>query len=369
MERPLFKPVGTPVRQLDTPALVADLTVLERNITTVHAFFQQHEVKLRPHVSTHRCPPIAHMQLAAGGTVGGISVTTVGEAEVFAAHGFTNIFVANEVITPAKIGRLCALPYPVTITVAVDHPKQIRNLSAAATTHNVTLRVVVDIQTSTDRCGVAAGQPALELARTVEQAAGLDFVGLMTTAEPILSEDFTTVADESRRVLQPVVETRELLEKDGIEVQVVSVGGTSNYEIAGSMTGVTEVRAGTYALMDARYDPCCPRLQSAARVLTTIASRPETGAAITDAGQKAIGIDLGLPVVTEIAGVDVVGLSAEHCRLQLDTQAESQVSLGDKIWLTPWDIGTCVNLYDNLHVVRHSALEAVWSIPARGRYG
>ena len=72
MERPIFKPLGTPVAQLDTPALVVDLALVEHNIATLHAFFQQREAKVRPHVTAHRCPALAHKQLAAGSTVGGI---------------------------------------------------------------------------------------------------------------------------------------------------------------------------------------------------------------------------------------------------------------------------------------------------------
>ena len=72
MERPIFKPVGTPVEHLDTPTLVVDVATLEDNINTLHAFFRQREVKVRPAVESHRCPAISHKQLAAGGTVGGI---------------------------------------------------------------------------------------------------------------------------------------------------------------------------------------------------------------------------------------------------------------------------------------------------------
>ena len=96
---------------------------------------------MRPHVTVHRCPALAHKQLAAGGTVGGISVTTVGEAEVFADHGFHDIAVANEVVTPQKIRRLCALARRATLTVAVDNPANVRDLSEAAGTHGVTLQV------------------------------------------------------------------------------------------------------------------------------------------------------------------------------------------------------------------------------------
>ncbi len=143
----------------------------------------------------------------------------------------------------------------------------------------------------------------------------------------------------------------------------------TNYTIAGSTEGVTEVRAGTYALMDARYGQFLSPLRPAARVLTTVTSRPEPGAAITDTGQKAIGIDLGLPAVSDIPGVSAVSLSAEHCRLQLDGEAAAAVTLGTRLWLTPWDLGTCVNLYDALYAVRHDRLEIIWPVAARGRYG
>jgi D-serine deaminase-like pyridoxal phosphate-dependent protein len=368
MERPLFKPVGTPALHLDTPALVVDLTALEHNIATVHAFFREHEVKLRPHVSAHRCPAIAHRQLAAGGTVGGISVTTLGEAEVFAAQGFTDIFVATEIVTPLKIGRLCALAHQATMTVAVDRPKSVQDLSAAAATSGVILRVAVDVATCPGRCGTASGQPALELARMVCGAPHLDFAGLMTTTNPIFTQDATAQAPESQKLLQPIVDTRNLLEKAGIDVPMVSVGGISHYEIAGSMAGITEIRDGIYPLMDARHRQFCPQLQPAAKVLTTITSYPEPGTAITDAGQKAIGIDLGLPVVADLPGATAVKLSAEHCCLHLDSKADGKVTLGDKLWLIPWDIGTCTNLYDNIHAVRDATLEVVWPVAARGRY-
>src|SRR5687767_8633367 len=119
MERPIFKPIGTPAVQLDTPALVVDMAVLERNIDTLHSFFRQADAKVRPHMEPHRCPPIARKQLAAGGSVGGICVNTVGQAEVFAEYGFSDILVANEIVTPQKIRRLCALARQEKITVAV----------------------------------------------------------------------------------------------------------------------------------------------------------------------------------------------------------------------------------------------------------
>ena len=93
MERPIFKPIGTPEEELDTPILVVDLDKLAHNIETMHSFFRRNETKLRPHISAHGSPTIAHMQLAAGGTAGGITVSTLGQAEVFTSNGFNDVLL------------------------------------------------------------------------------------------------------------------------------------------------------------------------------------------------------------------------------------------------------------------------------------
>jgi D-serine deaminase-like pyridoxal phosphate-dependent protein len=367
MERPIFKPVGTPVGQLDTPVLVVDLSILERNIATLHGFFRQRDSKVRPSVESHRCPAIAHKQLDAGGTAGGVCVGTVGQAEVFIEHGFTDVLVASEVVTLHKVNRLCALARHASITVPVDQPQNVRDLSQAASTHGVTLHVLVDIHTHGNGCGVEPGQPVLDLARSVHQAPHLEFAGLMTREGPTPTEDPGRLAAESRPWIQQTLDSREIIERAGLTVRTVSVGGTYNYEIAGAMAGVTEVRAGTYALMDQRHAQSRPQLKPAAKVMATVTSCPEPGVAIIDAGQKAVGVDTGLPVARDVPGATVVALSAEHGRLRQD-EGDRKVAIAEKIWLTPWDIGTCANLYDYIHAVRDGKLEAVWDVAARGRY-
>jgi D-serine deaminase-like pyridoxal phosphate-dependent protein len=368
MERPIFKPVGTPVMELDTPALVVDLDILEHNLATLHTFFQQCQAKVRPLVSAHLCPSLAHLQLAAGGTVGGIAVTTLGQATVFAEHGFSDIFVTHPIITPYKINRLCALAHQAKMTVSVENAKNVRELSTAAGQHGVMLQVAVEVHTSAHRGGIAPGPAVLALAQTIQQAPHVDFMGLTTSAEPIFTTDRDDLVTVARQQLQPLLDTRELLEKAGLPVHLVSVGGTTTYEVMGASDGITEVRAGTYALMDARHGQTISTLRPAARVLTTVTSRPEPGTAITDTGQKAIGIDLGLPLVAEVPGISAAALSAEHCRLRLEGDAATAVELGQKLWLTPWDIGTCVNLYDALYAARRDVLERVWPVAARGQY-
>lgn len=368
MERPLYKPVGTPVEQLDTPALVVDLTLLEHNLERVHAVFRQHAIKLRPHVSTHRCPILAHQQLAAGGTVGGISVTTLGEAQVFAAHGFDDIAIAQAIVTPSKMAQLCALAHRLRLTVAVDHVPNVQALAAVAASHGVSLQVAVEMRTQEQRRGVGSAADAVTLARSICQSPALAIAGLSTTINAMPRETPETLATTVQKAAQLLFDTKSLLVQEGMAVPMVSVGGMVPYDRLDHLGGVTEIRTGTYALMEAASVRYFPELRPAARVLSSISSRPEAGVAISDAGQKAIGVDTGLPVVSDFPGVVAQRLSAEHCRLDLDQHADATLGLGDKIWLTPWDIATCANLYDYLHGVRHGGLEGIWSIAARGQY-
>lgn len=368
MERPIAKPIGTPVEHLDTPTVVVDLDALKANIETLNSFFRRSAAKVRPHVGAHRCPAIAELQLASSGTVGGVSVTTLGEAEVFVDHGFSDIFVANEIVTPLKIRRLCALAKLAKVTVATDSPVNVQDLSEASSQLGVLLRVVVDIHTGLERCGVEPGRPAVDLAKAISAADGLIFAGLMTYEGTILTREPEDLAVESRKWIQQVLDTREMVEHEGLEVKVVSAGATHNYEVAGSMSGVTEVPAGSYALMDYRYQARRPQFKMAARILSTVTSRPDPGTAIIDAGQKAAGTDIGLAVVDGISGAQLTRMAAEHGIISLDEKAFGPLDVGDKIWLLPRESGSCVNVYDHLNVVRDGILEAVWDVAARGRY-
>ena len=368
MERPIFKPIGTPQEELDTPALVVDMARLEQNIETMASFFRDRTAKLRPHVAAHGSPAVAHMQLAAGGTVGGVTATTLGQAEVFAANGFNDVFVANIVVTPAKIERLCALARRIKVSVEVDSARNVRYLSEAAASNGATVNVLVNVHTRLNSTGVDPGAPAVQLAKKANDAAGLVFAGLSTYEGTVLEDSDEALAAESRKWVQQVLDTREAVEKAGIGVDVVSVGGTSNYEIAGDIGGVTEVPAGSYALMDEKYRGQRKQFANAARIMSCVTSMPEAGNVITDAGRKAVGADAGNPSVDYPPGFDVRGLSAEHGGLDIDPAVDHGLKLGDRVWLIPRDIAGSVNVHDYMFAIRDDRLEAVWDLPARGRY-
>ncbi|MFB3097810.1 MAG: alanine racemase [Dehalococcoidia bacterium] len=368
MERPVFQPVGTPENELDTPALLLDLDVATSNIHRMHQFFGDTNAKVRPHVGCHQCPRLAHLQMAAGGTVGGIAVTTVGEAEVFSDAGFNDILVTSEVVTRPAIRRLCELAQLKRITVAVDHPRNVADLSEAAADAGVVLRILVELDAGMGRCGVAPGPASLELARGVNDSAGLEFSGLMANEGPVPNQDWENAANENQRRLQSVVDTRELIEREGLPVPIVSVGGTYNYDTAGRMSGVTEVQAGIYPLMDHRSSRVRPEFVPAAKILSEVISHPIESRAIVDAGHKATGPDEGLPVVEGIPGATASRFSAEHGILDLKNQAVDGLRPGEKVWLVPFDLALTVNQFDYFRAVRQGKLVGFWPIAARGRF-
>ncbi len=367
MERPIIKPIGTPVEELDTPALVVDMDVLEENIRRVHSSFEGSGAKIRPYVETHRCPAIAHKQLAVAGTNGGVSVASVGEAEAFAQSGISDILIVNEVVGTQKIARLCALARQARVTVAVDSAANVASLSEVAQGAGVTVNALVDINTGQERGGVAPGQPALALAQIVSSSESLNFSGLLSLEDDDPGEDVDALIEKSCQRIQQTLDTREMLEGNGIAVETVCVSARQPH-LASEASGVPEVINGAYALMDLRHSAFLPELEPAAKVLAAVSSLPEPGVAILDTGRKAMGDDYGFPIVAGREEFEVASMSAEHGKLKWKDGADVSLSLGDRIWFTPMDIGACVNVYDYIQAVRGGKLEAVLDISARGLY-
>ena len=368
MERPIFQPVGTPVEELDTPALVVDLDVMDRNIQTFQGYFKDSAAKARPVVTSHLCPQIARRQLDAGGTVGGIAVTTLGEAEVFANSGFSDILLANQVVTVSKIRRLCALVRQASMGIAVDNPDNAEQLSQGAVAAGVELRVLVEIEAGMGRCGISPGSGAVALAQKVKGLPGLRFDGIMGSVPgPKGDDDPSKHETKTRANLQVILDTKAAMEKAGLPVAVVSVGGTHCYAQAIRMPGVTEVRAGRYPLMDHRLRSFLPELALAARVLASVISHPIYGMAVLDAGHKATAPDQGRPVLDSVEGGAATRFSAEHGIVELEGDAQSKLNPGDKAWLVPYELGACVNQYDYIRAAKGGKLEGFWPISARGR--
>jgi len=357
---------GTPKEELDTPALLIDLDVMERNIETASRFFQGVAADLRPHTKTHKTPILSHRQIAAGAI--GICCAKVGEAEAMVAGGVQDILVANQVVGSAKIVRLMSLAKQAKMKVAVDDPQNVGDLAEAAQAFGAELGVLVEVNVGMDRCGVEPGEPAVELAQVVVRHKGLRFMGLMGYEGHLVNRTpYEERAAETCKAMSRLLETKEMVEKAGLSVEVVSAAGTGTYNITGAIPGITEVQAGSYIFMDASYRKVLTDFDCALTVLTTVISRPTPDRAVVDIGRKSISNDMGIPVVFNLEGATLVRLSEEHGKLEVEGEAR-KLKIGDKIEILPSHGDTTINLHTHYFAMRGGRLEAVWDIAGRGRF-
>jgi D-serine deaminase-like pyridoxal phosphate-dependent protein len=199
----------------------------------------------------------------------------------------------------------------------------------------------------------------------VAESNGLKYMGLMGYAGSFHSLDAPERERREKEALSSLVETKELIEKNGIEVPIVSAGATSTFRTSGTFPGVTEVQAGTYITMDTEYASIVGDFEIAISVLTTVVSRPTPTAVTTDAGMKKFSGDAGLPRLKDSPDLRVHELNEEHGRLVL-ANLERRVNVGDKLELLPSHGCTTFNLYDELYGMRDGKVEVVWDISGRG---
>ncbi len=350
------------IHEIPTPALIVDVAALDRNIARMAAFFASGACRLRPHFKAHKTPAIARRQLAAGSCVG-ITCATVSEAEV-AKDLCDDLLIANEIVSPDKCTRVATLARERTVTVAVDSIAGIEAMAAASRLAGVTIGVLVDVNVGQGRCGVEPGDAAAELARRVAATTGLRMRGVMGYEGHLQPLRERAERDaRARRAMHELVETARRIRTDGIPCEVVSAGGTGTYDISGRVDGVTEIQAGSYALMDTDYGSVGVPFEQAFFVLGTIVSRPSPERCIADCGHKSMTKDHGHPSVKGVDGATVTALNDEHAVVAIP--ASSTLAIGERIQLIPSHTDPTVNLHDVFYAVQGERVVEVWPI-ARG---
>ena len=355
--------VPASVHDIPTPALVVDRAALDRNIARMATFFAAGPCRLRPHFKAHKTPEIAKRQLAAG-SCSGLTCATVGEAEIGA--GFCDdILLANEIVTPEKCARVAALAKRIRLTAAVDSLAGLEVLSRAAREAGARIGVLVDLNVGQGRCGVEPGEAALTLARKAAQSDGIELRGVMGYEghlQPV--RDRAERQSRTRQAMQGLVNTAQQIRDAGLLCDIVSAGGTGTFDISGRIDGITEIQAGSYALMDTDYSSVGVPFEPAFWVLGTVVSRPARERCVADCGHKSMTKDHSLPVVRGIEGATVTSLNDEHATIALP--AESTLKIGDRVALLPSHVDPTINLHDVFYVVDGQAVVDVWPIAARG---
>ena len=356
--------IGTSVEELDTPVALIDLDQLEHNIGVIASHYRDKTIRLRPHGKNHKSPQILGMQIAAGGTVGGVCAAKVSEAEVFVNNGADNVLIANQVVDADKILRVAALARRVETTVAIDNEVHIERLAAGARALDTTLGVVVEIDTMMGRGGVRTIEHAVTLARIVTATPHLRFRGVMshqvpTQRPPRRAQRF----EEGGRYIEHVLVAKRAIEAAGIPVDIVSTGETWTYDVAGTFPEVTEIEGGSYIVMEVPY-AYMDEFRYALRIMGRVVARPDGRTAIGDVPIDAIAAPNGLPT---LEGVDGVAVSAiDHHGITLSSETEVPLGIGEAFTLLTHQQDMTVNRWDRFAGVRNGVVETIIEAQARG---
>ena len=361
------------VSEIDTPALVVDLDILERNLARVADYAREHSCACGPTPRPTNPCAWPKRQIASGAA--GLTVAKVSEAEVMAAAEPDDLLVAFPIIGQAKLARLTAdrardatSPWRWT---ARSRPRQ---LSDAARAAQVEIGVLAEVDAGLGRVGVSPGEPLLQLAQTIEKLPHLRFAGIAFYPGHIKSLD-----ESGRRAMAQLSELLTGILADfraaGIEIGIVSGGSTPTLFHSHEIQGLTEIRPGTYVFNDLNtiHSGACELEDCAATILATVVSTARPGQMIIDGGSKTFSSDrlansaeVTFGQLVEAPGARFHKMNEEHGFVDL-AHAEAEFRVGDRVRVIPNHICVAVNLHEKVYGVRGDTVEEVWPVDARGK--
>jgi D-serine deaminase-like pyridoxal phosphate-dependent protein len=362
------------LHSLRTPAVLIDRGKALRNLDRMQAEANARGIRLRPHAKTHKSPLIANWQIQRGAA--GICCAKLGEAEVFADAGITDIRLPYP-LNPSNADRLVALSNRTHLSFIVDHPAVAKQWSEALVRRAKQLDVLVKVDVGFHRCGIdPAATDAVEMIRGVAALPGLRLKGLLShagNAYHAQSEgELRAMAEDEARTMASLADR---CRKAGVTIAEISAGATPPARYSIQQKGFTEYRPGNYVYFDrtqvalgaASIDDC------ALTVLATVVSKPSPDRVIFDSGSKTLTND-GARGFTAMPGYGVVighdnllieRLSEEHATVKVPN-GSTPLEPGDRIRIIPNHSCVVSNLVDHAWLVDDENAEAL-PIAARGK--
>lgn len=341
--------------ELDTPAVICDLDLVEHNLEQMAAKCREIGIPLLSHTKAHKIPELAHWQLQTGAV--SIVCQKIGEAEEMVAAGIRDLLIPYNIVGDAKLERLARLAGRASLTVAVDSEPVARGISRTMEAHGTEIEVLIEVDSGAARCGVQSPEEAVQLARLVDQLPGIRYGGIMTYPSQLDSKPFLD------RVISE-------LRSEGLAPERISGGGTGHEQVSKDL-GCTETRSGSYVWEG------LSRIKSSAdlsgdrcplRVLCTVISVPVPGRVIVDGGMKTFASYPPVPYgeCVEYPGVRFSRMSVEHGILDAsDSSHEFQV--GERLSMIPLHQEMCLNLHDRLVGFRGDEVKVIWDVTGRGK--
>lgn len=359
------------VSGLDTPALLIDLDIFERNLCRVAEYAKSHGLRLRPHTKTHKVPEVGRRQIASGAV--GLTVAKVGEAEVMLGSGTPDLLVAYPVIGRSKLERLAEVAKKARVTVALDSLFAARQLSDAALQAQVTFGVLAEVDVGLGRVGVQPGEELVALAQGIERLPRLTLEGITFYPGHIKrEEDAPSALEQLSSIIGAILAS---FQKAGIEVRIVSGGSTPTLFRSHEAVGLTEIRPGTYVYNDVNTvrSGACAWDDCAVSVMATVVSTAKQGQMIIDGGSKTFSSDrlvgsseLSFGRIVEAPDCVFHNMNEEHGYVDI-RKAGRGFSVGDRVNVIPNHVCVAVNLHERVYGVRNGEVEQVWTVDGRGK--
>jgi D-serine deaminase-like pyridoxal phosphate-dependent protein len=345
---------------LETPALLLHLDVVERNVERMAERARQLGVALRPHAKTHKCVELGRFQAKRGAR--GLTVATLVEAEVFARAGFDDLTWAFP-IDPSHVprARRVAEETGATLRVVVDDLRTARALAGSG------LHVWLKVDCGYQRAGVdPAASYGLDVARELGREQGLVFDGILSHSghayHTTSKAEAAGVAEQERSIM---VGFAGRLREAGVPVREVSVGSTPAMAAVRDLAGVTEARPGNYVFYDRTMVliGCCEPADVGVTVLATVVShQPGASHFIVDAGALELSKDTGpahvgpqaMGAVRGAPELTVATLSQEHGLIRAESPAalDGRFQVGTQLEIIPNHSCLTVAHFDEYHVIR-----------------
>ena len=355
-----FENVGKRIEDLETPVPIIDIDIVDRNLKKWQVRCDALGIANRPHIKTHKLVPLAKYQLALGAK--GITVQKLGEAEVMADAGITDMLLTFNVVGQHKLERLAALAKRTNISVVADNATVVLGLGEAGRLAGRDISVLVECDTGAHRNGVQSAVAASELAKLIDRTPGVTYGGLMTYAN----------AGGRKGAEGFFVEALERAAAAGLDSRTVTTGGSPDMWSDEGLSPITEYRAGTYIYFDralaerqtCSYDDC------ALSVLATVVSRPTDERAMIDAGTKSLTADLngltGYGAVRELGFAQIYAANEEHGFLDI-SKTNDKPGIGQLVKIIPNHVCPINNLYDKVVFVRGNEVLGAVPVDARGK--
>lgn len=367
---------------LPTPTVLVERSTLRANITRMQRAATEAGIRLRPHAKTHKSAAIAQWQLEAGAI--GITVAKVGEAEIFAEHGVSDIRIAYP-LPPSTAPRILALMERVDVSIVVDNACVAGYWSDVMVAARRQLNVLVKVDVGFHRCGIDPGaSSAASFVGQIAALPGLRLCGLLSHAghgyDATAVDDVAAIARQEAALLDTLAAN---VRGAGIAVEEISVGSTPTARFSLKERVVTELRPGNYVFFDLTQVAlgAAAKGQCALTVLSTVISRPAPDRLVLDAGSKTLSSDrargpdahAGFGAIRSDARAHEINqalvverLSEEHAVVAVIGN-DTTLTPGDRVRLLPNHACVVANLTDALQLVDGDTVVETLPVQARGK--